>query len=173
MKPSNHQTSECELNVGFLYVNNFSIKCIAYIDAAVAYLHFSTVFEKQKTSLTMPHNLRWRHIVLLTVGVYSSNHGVLDTIEISLTRRLQKAQVYLSVYNANKNVYSLIKSKGQSELNSTQVSLTKGRALYDGSDWLKASVPDVWQYTRTPDKVIALTHIHIHALTLISYIYMI
>ena len=30
-------------------------------------------------------------IVLLTVGVYSSNHGVLYTIGISVTRRFQKS----------------------------------------------------------------------------------
>ena len=30
--------------------------------------------------LVMSHSLLWRHIVLLTVGVYSSNHRVLYTI---------------------------------------------------------------------------------------------
>ena len=34
--------------------------------------------------------LLWRHIVLLTVGVCSSNHRVLYTIEISMTRRFTK-----------------------------------------------------------------------------------
>ena len=38
----------------------------------------------------MSHSLLWRHIVLLTVGVYSSNHRVLYTIVISMTRRFQK-----------------------------------------------------------------------------------
>ena len=38
----------------------------------------------------MPHSLRWSHIVLLTVGVFSSNHGVLYAIGISITRRFQK-----------------------------------------------------------------------------------
>ena len=33
----------------------------------------------------------WRHIVLLKVGVYSSNHGVLYTIAISVTRRFKKS----------------------------------------------------------------------------------
>ena len=33
--------------------------------------------------LIMSHSLLWRHIVLLTVGVYSSNLGVLYTIGIS------------------------------------------------------------------------------------------
>ena len=42
-------------------------------------------------SIVMSHSLRWRHIVLLTVGVYSSNHGVLYTIGISMTRRLKKS----------------------------------------------------------------------------------
>ena len=40
--------------------------------------------------LIMSHSLLWRHIVLLTVGVYSSNHRVLYTIWISMTRRFQK-----------------------------------------------------------------------------------
>ena len=34
----------------------------------------------------MSYSLLWRHVVLLTVGVYSSNHGVLYTIVISVTR---------------------------------------------------------------------------------------
>ena len=38
----------------------------------------------------MSHSLLWRHIVLLTVGVYSSNHRVFYTIAISMTRRFQK-----------------------------------------------------------------------------------
>ena len=53
----------------------------------------------------MSHSLLWRHIVLLTVGVYSSNHRVLHTIGISMTRRFQKSvgpSVRLSVCNANK-----------------------------------------------------------------------
>ena len=44
----------------------------------------------------MSHSLLWRHIVLLTVDVYSSNHRVLYTIGISMTRRFQKS-VGLSV----------------------------------------------------------------------------
>ena len=39
----------------------------------------------------MSHSLLWRHIVLLTVGVYSSNHRVFYTIGISMTRRFQKS----------------------------------------------------------------------------------
>ena len=39
----------------------------------------------------MSHSLLWRHIVLLTVGVYSSNHGVLYTIGISMTKRFKKS----------------------------------------------------------------------------------
>ena len=39
----------------------------------------------------MSHSLLWRHIVLLTVGVYLSNHRVLYIIEISMTRRFQKS----------------------------------------------------------------------------------
>ena len=37
------------------------------------------------------HSLLWRHTVLLMVGVYSSNHRVLYTIGISMTRRFQKS----------------------------------------------------------------------------------
>ena len=39
----------------------------------------------------MSHSLLWRHIVLLAVGVYSSNNRVLYTIGISMTRRFQKS----------------------------------------------------------------------------------
>ena len=39
----------------------------------------------------MSHSILWRHIVLLTVGVYSSNHRVLYTIGINMTRRFQKS----------------------------------------------------------------------------------
>ena len=42
-------------------------------------------------SFIMSHSLLWRHIVLLTVGVYSSNHRVLYTIGIRMTRRFQKS----------------------------------------------------------------------------------
>ena len=42
-------------------------------------------------SFIRSHSLLWRHIVLLTVGVYSSNHRVLYTIGISITRRFQKS----------------------------------------------------------------------------------
>ena len=44
----------------------------------------------------MSHSLLWRHIVLLTVGVYSSNHRVLYTTGINMMRRFQKS-VGLSV----------------------------------------------------------------------------
>ena len=57
----------------------------------------------------MSHSLLWRHIVLLTVDVYSSNHAVLYNIGISMTRRFQKSvspSVPLSVCNANKKAYS-------------------------------------------------------------------
>ena len=42
-------------------------------------------------SFIMSHSLLWRHIVLLTVGVYSSTHRVLYTIGISMTRRYKKS----------------------------------------------------------------------------------
>ena len=65
----------------------------------------------------MSHSLLWRHIVLLTVGVYSSNHRVLYTIGISMTMRFKKSvgpsvrlsvcqSVRLSVCNATKKAYS-------------------------------------------------------------------
>ena len=57
----------------------------------------------------MSHSLLWRHIVLLTVGVYSSNHRVFYTMGISMTRRFQKSvgpSVRLSVCNANKKAHS-------------------------------------------------------------------
>ena len=40
--------------------------------------------------LIMSFSLLWRHIVLLMVGVYLSNHGVLYSIGISMTRRFKK-----------------------------------------------------------------------------------
>ena len=62
----------------------------------------------------MYRSLLWRHIVLRTVGVYSSNHRVLYTIGISMTRRFKKS-VGLSVCNANKKAYSffIINSRKQ------------------------------------------------------------
>ena len=57
------------------------------------------------SQLIMSHSLLWRHIVLLTVGVYSSNHRVLYTIGISMKRRFQKSvnsSVRLSVCNTKK-----------------------------------------------------------------------
>ena len=39
----------------------------------------------------LSHSLLWRHIVLLAVGVYSSNHRVLYTIGISITTRFPKS----------------------------------------------------------------------------------
>ena len=59
----------------------------------------------------MSHSLLWRHIVLLTVGVYSSNHRVLYTIGISMTRRFQKSvgpSVRLSVCKTNKKSLLLL-----------------------------------------------------------------
>ena len=41
--------------------------------------------------LIMSYSLLWRHIVFLTVGVYSSNLRVLYTIGISMTRRFKKS----------------------------------------------------------------------------------
>ena len=55
----------------------------------------------------MSHSLLWRHIVLLTVGVYSSNNEVLYTIGISVTKRFKKS-VGPSVCNAKKTYSSFI-----------------------------------------------------------------
>ena len=52
------------------------------------------------------HSLLWRHIFLLTVGVYSSNYRALYTIGISMTRF--KKSVGLSVCNANKKYLLLL-----------------------------------------------------------------
>ena len=48
-------------------------------------------FATKKMVNFMSHSLLWRHIVLLTVGVYASNNRVLYTIGISITRRFQKS----------------------------------------------------------------------------------
>ena len=65
-------------------------------------------------TIIMYHSLLCRHIVLLTVGVYSSNHRVLYTIGVSMTRRFHKSvcpSVCLFVCNANKKAYSIIDSR--------------------------------------------------------------
>ena len=46
------------------------------------FYHISLV---PKYSVLMSPSLLWRRIVLVTVGVYSNNHGVLYAIEISMT----------------------------------------------------------------------------------------
>ena len=46
----------------------------------------------------MSHSLLWRRIVLLSVGLYSSNHVMLNTIAINMTKRLQKVCVCPSLY---------------------------------------------------------------------------
>ena len=45
-----------------------------------------------KSSVLMSHCLLWRHIVLLMTCDYSSNHGVLYIIVISVTRRIKKCR---------------------------------------------------------------------------------
>ena len=51
----------------------------------------STVAWCAREPIIMSHSLLWRHIVLLTVAVYSSNHRVLYTIVINMTRRFKKS----------------------------------------------------------------------------------
>ena len=60
-------------------------------------MHYTADENYEIFPIIMSHSLLWRHIVLLTVGVYSSNHKVLSTIGISMTRRFQKS-VGPSVY---------------------------------------------------------------------------
>ena len=67
------------------------------------------LFQSLVVRRIMSHSLLWRRIVLLTVGVCSSNHRVFYTIGISMTRRFQKSvglSIHLSVCNANKKAYS-------------------------------------------------------------------
>ena len=54
-------------------------------------LRLEIVIQPSHEQIFMSHSLLWRHIVLLTVGVYSSNHRVFYTIGISMTRRFQKS----------------------------------------------------------------------------------
>ena len=74
-----------------------------YLDIKICYI---IIYVSQFTVET--------YIVLLTVGVYSSNHRVLYTIGISMTRRFQKSvgpSVCLSVcpfVTLTKNAYSFI-----------------------------------------------------------------
>ena len=72
------------------------------------YTYLSILPISMQVAIIMSHSLLWRHIVLLTVGVYSSNHRVFYTIGISMTRRFQKKcrSVRLSVCNATKKTYS-------------------------------------------------------------------
>ena len=58
----------------------------------------------------MYHSLLWSLIVLLTVGVHSSNHGVFYSIWISM-RRFRKSVVRPSVYTAKNAYSSIINSK--------------------------------------------------------------
>ena len=60
--------------------------------------------------IIMSHSFLWRHIVLLTVCVYSSNHRVLYTHWNRYDEEISKKcrSVRLSVSNANKKAYSSI-----------------------------------------------------------------
>ena len=78
-----------------------------FTTVSIRQVHFycPNIHTTAQTLFIMSHSLLRRHIVLLTVGFYSSNHGVLYTIVISMTRRFQKSvgpSVCLSVCNANK-----------------------------------------------------------------------
>ena len=78
-------TFETQLKMGTLggsWVNHFFI----YL-----FICWSSRMVGESFQLIMSHSLLWRHIVLLTVGVYSSNHRVLYTIGLSMTRRFQKS----------------------------------------------------------------------------------
>ena len=54
-------------------------------------MHAPRSYRKGVVGLIMSHSLLWRHVVLLTVGVYSSNHRVFYTIGISMTRKFKKS----------------------------------------------------------------------------------
>ena len=80
----------------------------------VLYVNSLTSIRAKSGGFIMSHSLLWRGIVLLTVGVYSNNHGVLYTIGINITRRFQKSvspSVWSSICNPNKKVYSIINSR--------------------------------------------------------------
>ena len=79
----------------------------------------------------MSHSLLWRHTVLLMVGVYSSNHRVLYTIGISITRRFQKSvgpSVCPFVTLTKKSTASDGRAPGEKKLRSRSL-LENGAAL--------------------------------------------
>ena len=93
----------------FLYLSIRFQSRFFYISVCARILHIKiTENETRKICylcFIMSHSLLWRPIVLLTVGVYSSNHRVLYIIGISMTRRFQKSvspSHCLFVCNANK-----------------------------------------------------------------------
>ena len=66
----------------------FAIILLLYVPPNISVLLVFVMF----TGLFLrSHSLLWRYIVLLTVGVYSSNHRVLYTIVISMTRQFQES----------------------------------------------------------------------------------
>ena len=96
----------------------YSFKDISHRITWISPFWFDIIAKVLSRKFIMSHSLLWRPIVLLTVGVYSSNHGVLHIIGIGVTRRFQKSvgpsiclSVRPSVYNANKKVYSIIDSR--------------------------------------------------------------
>ena len=83
------------------------------------------------TAIFMSHSLQWRRIVLLTVCAYSSNHRVLYTIELSMTRRFKKSvgpSVRLFVCNANKK--SLLLLHYVSQFTVETYCIADGRCLF-------------------------------------------
>ena len=76
-------------------VNKRFIQIIVKLYANFLFLNnLNLISEKLRFCLLLSYyvsQLLWRHIVLLTVGAYSSNHRVLYTIGISMTRRFQKS----------------------------------------------------------------------------------
>ena len=114
----------------------------------------------------MSHSLLWRHIVLLTVGVYSSNHWGLLTIGFSITRFQTsifsvRPSVCLSVCNANKNGYSevgwfrTVYDFGHKSQTYIFVLLN---THFSTNCWklglvLKVILSSVWWYILTPDSV--------------------
>ena len=84
--------------------------------------------------LIVSHSLLWSHLVLLTVGVYSSNHRVLYTIGISMTRRFQKVWARPSVRpSACLSVCPLValtKKAYSSIIDSTKIIRISGERIY-------------------------------------------
>ena len=88
------QTREVSLKDFRLIPQFIEVSTISQLSNCSSYV-LGKIFAKMKRffymSVIISHSLLQRHIVLLTVGVFSSNHRVLYTIGISMTKRFQKS----------------------------------------------------------------------------------